>query len=332
MAMSEMVGREESDPTARNGSGSPMGPHAGLALPSGENLAAFWELQGRRTLHWNGVWWGQHRAGLYRCLPFHRVVDAEPEEIRGFLRASSIRGLSFTTDRPGLPRGLYVIQPGGYGLHAVSRKQRGHVMRGLEVCAFRELDGPELLALGMPLNRDTLQRQAREDATFLDPARWARFVQAVSRCPGMAIHGAFVDGELATYLISCREGPWLYLLHKMSGTAFRNHHPDHALDYSLILNAASDPEIRFIGNGATSVFPHEGLDRYKRQLGYQVEAHNLSLHFHPLLALVLNNKAVVAMAKRAQALLPRAGGLAYGARIMEGARISRASQPEEREL
>lgn len=313
---------------AMDESGSPAGPPPALPRLWGANLAKFWELQGRPVLEWNGIWWGQHKGPFYRCLPFHRVVDLEPEEVRGFLRASSIRGLAFTSDRPGLPRGLYVIRPENYGLHAVSRKQRNHVARGLEACAFRELDGGELQVLGMPLNRDTLLRQSREDATFLDPARWQRFVRAVSRCPGMAIHGAFVDGRLATYLISCREGPWLHLIHKMSSTAFRRHHPDHALDYSIIRDAASDPGIRFIANGATSLLPDHGLDRYKRQLGYEVEAHNLSIHFHPLLAPMLHNRAAVAVAKRAQALFPHSGRLAYGAKVMEGALISRSRPPE----
>ncbi|HET6329829.1 MAG TPA: hypothetical protein VFF76_03490 [Holophagaceae bacterium] len=308
-----------------NGNGSPAGSQAPMW---GENLAKFWELQGRPVLEWKGVWWGQHRGASFRCLPFHRVVDLGPEEIRGFLRASSIRALSFTSDRPGLPRGLYVIRPEGYGLHAVSRKQRGHVTHGLEACAFRQLDGDELAVLGMPLNRDTLGRQSREDATFLDPLQWKRFVQAVDRCPAMAIHGAFADGKLATYVISCREGPWLHLIHKMSSTSGREHHPDHALDYSIIRNAASDPGIQFIANGATSVLPHEGLDRYKRQLGYQVEAHSLSIHFHPLLAPVLCNKATVAVAKRAQALFPRNERLAYGAKLLEGALISHIPESE----
>ena len=295
--------------------------------PSGANLAKFWELQGRPVLEWNGVWWGQHKGSFFRCLPFHRVVDLGPEEVRGFLRASSIRGLSFTTDRPGLPRGLYVIRPEGYDLRAVSRKQRNHVSHGLEACEFRQLDGGELEALGMPLNKDTLGRQSREDATFLDAARWKRFTGAVGRCPGMAIHGAFVDGKLATYLISCREGPWLYLIHKMSSTAFREHHPDHALDYSIIRDAAADPGIRFIANGATSVLPNEGLDRYKRQMGYQVEEHRLSVHLHPLLAPV-RSKAAVAVVKRTQALFPGNERLAYGARLLEGALMSQDPRTE----
>ena len=295
--------------------------------PSGGNLARFWELQGRPVLEWNGVWWGRHRGSFFQCLPFHRVVDLGPREVRGFLRASSIRGLSFTSDRPGLPRGLYVIRPGGYDLRAVSRKQRNHVRRGLEACEFRQLDGSELEALGMPLNKDTLGRQSREDATFLDAARWRRFTQAAGRGPGMAIHGAFVDGKLATYLISCREGPWLHLIHKMSSSTFREHHPDHALDYTIIRDAAADPGIRVIANGATSVLPNEGLDRYKRQLGYQVEPHSLSIHLHPLLA-PMRSKAVVAVAKQAQALFTRSERLAYGARLLEGARLSRVAQPE----
>src|SRR5690242_7281007 len=82
--------------------GVPMPVNEDAAIPSGANLAKFWELQGLPALEWKGVWWGQHKGSFFRCLPFHRVVDLGPEEVRGFLRASSIRGLSFTSDRPGL--------------------------------------------------------------------------------------------------------------------------------------------------------------------------------------------------------------------------------------
>ncbi|WP_243288638.1 GNAT family N-acetyltransferase [Geothrix terrae] len=272
----------------------------------------------------HGIWWGHHRGPFYTSLPFQLKADVGPDEAREILSRARIPGLCFPSDRPGLPAGHYVIRPEGYGLAAVNRKQRGHVTRGLEACELRTLGADELLHQGMPLNRETLSRQAREDATFLDPVRWKAFVQAVGRCPGMTVHGAFVEGRLATYLISCRDGQWLHLIYKMSSRTGQEHHPNHALDFAIIRDAAADPGIRFIGNGMTSILPNEGLDRYKRQLGYQVEPHNLSIHFHPWLAPALSTAGAIAVLRRAQTLLPGGSRLAYYTTVLEGALTSRA--------
>lgn len=290
----------------------------------GGNLARFWELRGRRVFEMGGVIWGHHKGPFYTSLPFQRRVDLAPEEVDGILRAARIHGLTFPSNRPGLPAGHYVIRPKGYDLKAVNRKQRGHVTRGLEACEIRTLDGDELLRKGMPLNRDTLDRQSREDETFLDPEKWKGFVKAVAACPGMTIHGAFVDGRLATYLISCREGGWLHLIYKMSSTAEREHHPNHALDFAIIRDAGQDPGIAFIGNGYTSILPNEGLDRYKRQLGYEAQEHNLCTRFHPWLAPLLSSEAALDLAKRAHGWFPSNARLAYGAKVLEGAFISRS--------
>ncbi|WP_026853207.1 GNAT family N-acetyltransferase [Geothrix fermentans] len=296
---------------------------ASAVLGGGGNLVRFWELRGRPVFEAQGVWWGHHRGPFYTSLPFQLQVDIGPEEAREVLQGARVWGLSFPSPRSGLPGGHYVIRPQGYDLGTISRKQRGHVTRGLEDCELRLLDADELLRLGLPLNRETLTRQMREDDTFEDPAKWKAFVKAVAQCPGMVIHGAFVDGRLATYLISCRDGQWLHLIYKMSTRAEQDHYPNHALDFSIIRDAAADPGIRFIGNGMTSILPNEGLDRYKRQLGYQLEPHNLSIHIHPWLGPLLNTGTALAWARKAQDLFPDNARLGYYSRILEGARLSR---------
>lgn len=317
--------QEAASVASRHPDGRPVPPGAD-AQPAGDggNLVRFWELRGRPVFEMHGIWWGHHRGPFYTSLPFQLKADIGPDEAREILSRARIPGLSYPSDRPGLPAGHYVIHPEGYSLAAVNRKQRGHVMRGLEACELRPLDADELLHKGLPLNRETLSRQSREDATFLDPIRWRAFVQAVGRCPGMTIHGAFVEGRLATYLISCRDGQWLHLIYKMSSRADQDRHPNHALDFAIIRDAAADPGIRFIGNGMTSILPNEGLDRYKRQLGYQVEPHNLSIHFHPWLAPVLSTAGPITALRRAQTLLPGGSRLAYYTTVLEGALASRA--------
>jgi len=291
-------------------------------------MARFWERCGRHIFEMEGVFWAHHKGGFYTSLPLQLRLDFELEEIRSILRRASIRGLRIPSQhRPGLPGGMYVARPGGYDLKAVNRKQRGHVTRGLEACEIRPVEKQELLDQGPALNLDTLERQGRQDERFLDPAAWVRFVEAVFLSPGMAVHGAFVEGRLANYIVSCREGAWLHLLYKMSCTALREHYPDHALDFALIQGA--DPGVEFISNGALSMMPNDGGDRYKRQLGYEVVPHNLCIHFHPRLSPILTSRLALPAARLACSVLRGNERLVYASRILEGAWLSRSGAAPE---
>jgi hypothetical protein len=276
------------------------------------------------------VFWGEYKGGFYTSLPFHLHLDLERDEVRSILRKTSVRGLRFSsTSQPGLRGGMYVCRPSAYSLQSVSRKQRGHVNRGLEVFEFRKVDPAELAAQGMELNRDTLLRQGRHDPTFLDPARFRQFVDVVGRCPGAVIYGVFQGGRMAAYLIGIRDGQWLHLIYKMSRAEDLQNSPNHALDYSVILDAAATPGIQFIGNGFSSLVEHEGLDRYKRQMGYELAEHNLCLHLHPRLDPLLGNSLALGAARRIARALPKHEGLAYAATVLEGVRASRPQAPAE---
>ena len=290
----------------------------------GANYARFLEHRGERIFEVNGTLWGHHKGPFATSLPINSCLEPSPEEINQVLREGSVLGLRFPSmTLPGLKRGMYLVRPDGYGLRSVDRKQRSHVQTGLQACGIRNLDSDELADLGMPLNQDTLARQGRAASMFLDPIQWKRFVHTVGECPGMAIHGAFVKGKLATYIISCRDGEWLHLLYKMSLSTYRDFHPDHALDFAIIMAAGQDHQIQAISNGCEALLPNPGLDRYKRQLGYLPDSRNLCIHFHPGLAPLLTNRITLFTARTAHAWMPKLESLAYGVQVLEGASMAR---------
>ncbi|MGP8246983.1 MAG: hypothetical protein ACLQVN_21000 [Bryobacteraceae bacterium] len=296
---------------------------------AGSSLAEFWENRGLRVCEKDGVFWGEYKGGFFTSLPFQLHLDAGAGEVRSILGATRARGLRFpSTNLPGLASGIYVCRPAAYDLQSVSRKQRGHVTHGMDVCEFRDVEADELLREGMALNRDTLERQRREDARFLDPAHWAGFVDAARRSAGVAVHGAYIGGRLSAYMVSCRDGGWLHLMFKMSRAADLEHYPNHALDYWVLRQAAGDARIEYVGNGFASLMGNEGLDRYKRQMGYQLQPHNLCLHLTPAAAPWLANRVTVSMARAVASRLPNHSGAAYAAAILEGVRQTRTKPAE----
>jgi hypothetical protein len=261
-------------------------------------------------------------------MPAHLRLDPEKGEIEELLRRARIVGVRFPVCGPGIATGLYVARPATYTMASVHRKQRANVIRGLERCEIRRVEQDELTTVGILLNRDTMKRQKRHDPELDDPRRWARFVGAVYACPSFSVTGAYVDGRLATYVICCREGPWLHLLYKMSRAEELAHCPNHALDYEVIRRAAGDPSVLAVANSITP-FDNPGLDRYKRRMGYEVVPHPLVVEFHPALSPWIANRAALGAVNVLRRAFPRRF-LNAAARAVEGAIANRTGDRESR--
>ena len=289
----------------------------------GANLARFWERRGDRVFEMHGVYWAHKNGPFYMSLPLNLTLHLEQREVDEILRKAHVAGLRFpVTDGHGIDSGLYVCNPVDYGLQTVSRKQRSHVRQGLDHCEIRRIAGDELAAQGFELNRETLLRHGRSDAMFQDPARWRQFARAVDECPGMLAWGAFFEGRLATYIVGCHDGDWLHLLYKASRAEALDQYASHALDFWIASEAAADPGVRMISNGNTSLQPNEGLDRYKRQMGYSILEQKHAIHFHPLLSPVLRSRIPVAISRAAANRFSENKQTFYVSRMMEGARMS----------
>ena len=275
----------------------------------------------------DGVFWAHKKGPFYMSLPFDLTVDLEPGQVDAILRKSRVAGLRFPVEHGGgIDSGLYICRPAEYSLQSVSRKHRSHVRQRLENCEIRLIDGDELASQGLELNRETLERQGRSDEVFLDPGKWKQFSAAVRDSPGMLAWGVFLAGRLSTYIVGCREGDWLHLLYKASRTADLGEYTNHALDFWIASSAAADPGIRMISNGSTSLAPNEGLDRYKRQMGYSVLEQKHAIHFHPLLAPALCGRIPVRLIRTVANQVSGNKRIFYLSRMMEGARMTRETR------
>jgi hypothetical protein len=294
----------------------------------GAALAQFWERRGCPVFESHGVFWRRFKGPLYSPLLNHLQLDPQEGEMEELLRRKRLAGVRFPVRGPGIPAGLYVVRPSGYTLASVNRKQRGHVKTGLERCEIRGVSQDELSADGIRLNRDTMERQARRDAEFADPRSWARFVRAVYACPAFHVTGAYVDARLAAYLISYREGAWLHLLYKNSGTAELAHYTNHALDFTVLRQAAGDPSIQAIANGMRPLH-NPGLDQYKRQMGYDVAPHPLAVQLHPAVWPWIASHAALGAVNALRAAFPRSH-LDLAANILEVAIARRTADSASR--
>jgi len=290
----------------------------------GAGLARFWELRGQKVFEENGVLWGQYKGPCYVSLPFHLQLDPDHGEVEAVMRRHRIFNARVpSVTLPGVPCGMYVCRPAGYGLNSVDRRKRSHVRQGLETYDIRAIDADQLRAEGLPLNLQTMKRQCRYDAEFGDPARWARLTDAISRCPEIEVMGACLNGRLSAYVLMCREDGWLHLLYKMSRSEDLSENANAALDFTILSEAGRDPSIQAVGNWFAGFLSHPGLDRYKRQMGFAIVPNQLCGFYHPGVAPLLTSKLVAGTLRAASALRPNDTRWETMTMMTQSARINR---------
>jgi hypothetical protein len=114
----------------------------------------------------------------------------------------------------------------------------------------------------------------------------------------MDVVGAFVDGHLAAYEITCREDGWLTLVHKMSRLSDLEHCPNHVLDFCITQQAVGDPSVQAITMGWQSLGTLDGLHEYKGRMGYQLEPHHTVIQLHPAVSRLMTAPPVLRVADR----------------------------------
>lgn len=280
-------------------------------LPSrstGDVLARFADRCGQPVFEALGIHWLRRSRHLYQSLPPQRELELEPEQVDGVLRDRSLLAMQYPTpSSAGAPGGLFVCRTQGYSLARMTKTRRARVRKGQERAELRRMDPDELLALGFALNLETMARQRRFDPVFGEPARWVRFVRAVREFDEVAVYGAFVEGELATYALTCRDGGWLHGLYKMQRTRSLRLNTSCALDAWILCDAARDPTVELLVNGLAQG-PEDPLFEYKCSLGFEVLPQRRVTQLHPV-ARCLARGVLVRAAQALSRSLPRSSGL-----------------------
>jgi len=298
---------------------------ANKPLP-GAGMAKFMERRGRRILTAAGARWHSVAGRFYMAFPYHITLDGRNEEIRSLIRGASAFGARYQSRAtPGLSSGIYVRRNRNYAISSVDVRQRSRVRRGLERCRVEVVDPDVLLTEGLELNRGTMDRQGRFDPEFGDPDGWRRLVMAVRSTREITAWGAFFEDRLAAYMITCREDGWLHILHQMSHMDLLEHHPNHALTFTVTRSAMEDPKITAVCYGTQALVATGGLHEYKKRFGYEFLPSYSAIQLHPAMAGVLASRPVVSAVKRLRALRPRDQRLERISSVLDGAAASRSA-------
>jgi hypothetical protein len=235
-------------------------------------------------------------------LPYQRMLDPDPEELRRMMRETGALGVRFPSlNWTGLNSGLYALRQRDYDIGTLHAKHRPRVRHGMQHFEVRPAEKAELLDQGRALNLTTMSRQGRYDAEFGEPRKWGAFVEAAFACPGLAFPAVFSGSRMAAYMVTCREQKWLHILHQMSRQEDLPNFPNHLLTYAITAQAAADASLEAVCYGYVPLFAADGLHEYKVRFGYEVIPHRSAIQLHPALTPVLDRpvaRAAVRAARR----------------------------------
>jgi hypothetical protein len=220
----------------------------------------------------NGVWIGPSHGFINR-VPLYETAPPAEKELRNLFRRYPILGAHYALDSSGRGKAShgYFVRDRDYDLENLYRKQRTSVCRGLENCQVRQMTFEELHSLGMLLNLDTLARQRRSDPTFTNTDRWAHFCQAGERVDAAKAWGAFINGELAAYVVLFRIASVVSILYQNSRTSLMNLHPNPALIFTVTQTMMRIPDISSVYFGPGWLNTSQGLNAFKRHMGFEEE-------------------------------------------------------------
>jgi len=294
-----------------------------LQEPPGAVLARFFELRGRRIVKACGALWYSAPGRFLMSLPYQTMIDPDPSELTGTIREVRAAGARFPSLRwDGLESGMYVIRRRKYEFASVHVKHRPRVRRGQQSFEIRLAEKSELLEQGCALNLSTMARQDRYDSEFGEPRGWQRLVEAGFACPGVSFPAAFVGSRLAAFMVTCRDGDWLHILHQMSRQEDLPNFPNHVLTYTVTAQALADNAVEAVCYGYVPLFAADGLHEYKLRFGYELVPHRSAIQLHPLLDTVLDGPVARSVLRAARRLRRQDQTLETLQTVLEGARCS----------
>lgn len=241
----------------------------------------------------NSVWIGP-RYGFFSRMPLYETIPPPEPEVEALFNQHRLLGINYAAEPGGKGKisHNYFVRDQNYSMKNLSTNCRRNVQKGLNNCQIRPMSFDELYHLGMPLNLDTLSRQRRSEQLFSNDNHWQRLCGAGKELEQVEVWGAFVQNELASYIITTRLGPVVSVLFSHSRTSLLSSHASPALYFSMIQKLMQTPGVEAVYNGAEWLTTSKGLDRFKQGMGFIAEPVVLVTQLRPLANRILLSRGM----------------------------------------
>jgi hypothetical protein len=239
----------------------------GLKQVSPESIIAFFVQHGSQTVQTESCWWyNEYGQRWLFSFPLHRLVQPTTHEIgQLFRQMPGMLGARYIAPPDHSGKSSFIwVRRGPYDLVHLSANTRSKVRRGLARCQVHPIGWDELIPLAMEAQRDTLQRHGANVSKpiSLGINSW------LHECPAYEAWGAFIEGQLAAYLITLSVEDCVHLLINRSANAFLKFYPNNALIFTAVQEALARPSVTMVSYGWESLSSLESLDDFKQNMGF----------------------------------------------------------------
>jgi hypothetical protein len=254
----------------------------------------------------DGTWWVGTERGAVSRFPAFEVGRVAAHEARRacWLTQAAIAG-HLQPAGPGVPSTatLYVCRHGDYALARLDEPVRRHVRRALRELTFAVVDRETLLRDGAPAFCETRARTGLDDGTSDE---FRRRFEAFFRHVGHHVLGAWRGPVLAAYFTMVVVDDWVEI-GGFSSDAHLDLRPNNGLVHHILEHFLNERGFRVVSYGLSSLQADtnaEGLDRYKRRIGFSGDPVRRTMTLHPALAPFMG-RGTLSVVQRLLAWQPR---------------------------
>lgn len=236
-----------------------------------QHYAAFLERIGHTVRKIGPDWWYDCSSRVYANFPFHQDVDAANLNVSDVLKSDGIIARMCCLPDQGVSSFRMMCYDKDYDFPSLRSRTRTQVRRGLEACTVERIAFSDLKRNYLPLQQATLERQGRSTESS-EQKYWDNYIDSASKMTGSETWAAFVDGEMAAYLISFMIGDIANLCIARSNTRLLKSYPNNALVFRYMSEVLRRPEVRGVDYGLESIESGgEKLERFKTGMGFERE-------------------------------------------------------------
>jgi hypothetical protein len=249
-----------------------------------EQMAEFYESLGSKIVQTKSCFWYSSNRFFYKNLPIHRNVDPTQSELARVM----LRGTALAIRYPGTPRdsaadgGIYVCDDRNYDFASLTANARSHTRRGLARNTVEQIDFKDLATSAYPLIQETNLRQTGKHSNHSE-SNWKQFCDLARRTPGLEAWGAFVDGQLAAFIVAMLAEDCYYIHLQKSASSLLKHYSNNALLFTVMKSALARPSVGWVSNGQIALAAKEGLYHFKTSMGFAIHPFKEQMIFNPLI-------------------------------------------------
>jgi hypothetical protein len=247
-------------------------------------MAEFFRSLGHQIVQTDSCFWYSSQRFLFKNLPIHRNVDPSRAELAKVM----LRGAALVVRYPGTPGevaadgGIYACDDRNYDFASLTANARSHTRRGLARNTVEQVDFKDLAVKAYPLIQETNVRQTGKQSNRSE-THWKSFCDLSNRSPGLEAWAAFVDGELAAFIVAMLAEDCYYIHLQKSASSLLKHYSNNALLFTVMKSALSRPNVGWVSNGQIALAAKEGLYHFKTSMGFQIHPFKEQVVFNPVI-------------------------------------------------